>query len=71
MSSIDTSKLTNINLLFEEAGTNAITWEVIIPRTNGAGINNTTTNIYGKTTSNYSNPPEGREFILASEQQEI
>ena len=52
--------------MFDSAGYNATTWEVIIPHTNGGGISNDTTHLYGKNTSLFIDPPSGRTFTLAS-----
>ena len=65
LSGWNTSQVTNMGNMFVNAGYNATTWSVIIPQTNGNGINNTTSRIYGKTTSTYYGPPSGRSFTLA------
>ena len=41
------------------------TWSVTIPRTNGNGISNTASRLYGQTTSKYATPLSGRSFTLA------
>jgi hypothetical protein len=57
--------------MFDDAGYNATTWNVTIPKTNGNGINNTTSILYGKDEDVYINPPDAnnnqtREFTLAN-----
>jgi hypothetical protein len=37
-----------------------------IPKTNGNGLNNTTSAMYGSSTSYYLTPPSGKSFTLAS-----
>ena len=38
---------------------------ITIPKTNGAGINNTSNRIYGKNSDVYSPAPSGKSFTLA------
>ena len=64
LSGWDTSKVTDMNTMFSNAGYNATTWSVIIPTTNGNNINNTTSRMYGKTTSTYASPDSGKTFTL-------
>ena len=66
LSGWNTSNVTNMNRMFESAGRSATTWSVTIPPTNGNNISNTTSNMYGKTTSVYGEPSSGRSFTLAS-----
>ena len=64
ISSWNTSSVTSISSMFQNAGYSATTWSVTIPPTNGNGINNTTSRIYGQTTSVYGTPG-GKSFTLA------
>ncbi|MBR2741660.1 BspA family leucine-rich repeat surface protein [Candidatus Saccharibacteria bacterium] len=65
LSSWDTSNVTDMSNMFKYAGSSATTWSVTIPGTNGNSINNTTSRLYGKTTSTYAAPPSGKSFTLA------
>ena len=65
LSSWDTSSVTNMNNMFDYSGRNASTWSVVIPSTNGNNINNTTSRMYGQTTSIYGAPFSGKSFTLA------
>ena len=65
LSSWDTSKVTFISNMFVNAGRSASTWSIIIPQTNGGGISNTSSYLYGQTTSIKGTPPSGRAFTLA------
>ena len=68
LSSWDTSSVTsvaNMYNMFYYAGYSATSWSVTIPQTNGGGISNTTSRLYGKTTSTYSEPDSGKSFTLA------
>ena len=65
LSSWNTSNVTNMSSMFYRAGYSATTWSVTIPHTNGNSINNTTSRLYGKTTSTYAAPPSGKSFTLA------
>ncbi len=67
LSNWNTSSVTNMTSMFvsSPAGHNATTWAIIIPATNGAGISNTSTKLYGKTTSVSASPENGRSFTLA------
>lgn len=55
-----------MNFMFNRFQIILITWNVIIPQTNGGSINNTTSRLYGKTTSIYASPAGGKSFTLAS-----
>ena len=66
LSAWNTSNVTMMNSMFGSAGMNATTFSIIIPQTNGNGINNTNTALYGNTTDCSINPPSGREFTLAT-----
>ena len=66
LSNWDTSKVIDMDYMFSDAGNNATTFSITIPRTNGNGINNDTTHMYGSTTSTYADPPSSRTFTLAS-----
>ena len=69
LSNWDTSNVTDMYQMFYYAGPNAASWSVIIPQTNGNGISNTTSTLYGRTTSirDYaSSAGAGRTFTLAS-----
>ena len=59
------SKVTNFEKMFHQAGANASTWNVNIPSTNGNGIINSTTIMYGESSSNFVNPPDDRSFTLS------
>ena len=52
--------------MFNYAGYNATTFSITIPRTNGNGINNDTTHMYGSTSSTYASPPSSRTFTVAT-----
>ena len=56
--------------MFSSAGRSATTWSVTIPKTNNGTatgpINNTTSNLYGSTTSVTATPPSGKSFTLAN-----
>ena len=60
----DTSSVNGMLSMFYGAGNSASTWSVIIPQTNGNNISNTTSRLYGETTSIYCTPPSGRSFTL-------
>ena len=64
LSSWDTSKVTDMSNMFEGAGSNATTWGVKIPSTNGGGINNTTTELYGINASTIAVPSYAKEFTI-------
>ncbi len=70
LSSWNTSNVINMDNMFYAAGSNATTWSVTIPKTNNGtttgSITNTTSRLYGKTTSRYATPPSGRSFTLAN-----
>ncbi len=66
LSGWDTSQVTNMSGMFNEAGYSATIWYITIPKTNGNGINNDTTHMYGKNTSTYTVPPDSRTFTLAA-----
>ena len=64
------SKVSNIRSMFYMTG-NSSTWNIKIPKTNGNGINNETTKIYGIDSSVYESPYSGygtgaKRFIVAS-----
>ena len=65
LSSWNTSNVTYMISMFSNAGYSATTWSVIIPQTNGNSINNTTSRLYGQTTSTYVAPPSGKSFTIA------
>ena len=69
LSSWDTSNVTSMYGMFNTAGYNATTWSVTIPKTNDGTatgpIANTTSNLYGNTTSVTATPPLVRSFTLA------
>ena len=65
LSDWNTSNVTNMGDMFRYAGSSATTWSVTIPPTNGNNISNTTSNMYGQTTSVYDTPPSGKSFTLA------
>jgi hypothetical protein len=51
--------------MFKDAGRSATNWSILISKTNGNGIDNDTTCLYGKTNTNYATPDDGRLFTLA------
>ena len=65
LSSWNTSNVTFMNDMFLFAGNSATTWSITIPQTNGNSINNTTSRLYGQTTSTYAAPPSGKSFTIA------
>ena len=69
LSSWDTSSVTSISSMFYSAGYSATTWSITIPKTNNGTdtgpIANTTSNLYGQTTSVTATPDPGRSFTLA------
>ncbi len=71
LSNWNTSSVTNIADMFGSAtGYYATTWSVTIPKTNNGTasgpITNTTSNLYGNTTSVTATPPSGRSFTIAN-----
>ena len=70
LSDWNTANVIYMNNMFYSAGYSATTWSVTIPKTNDgtdAGpINNTTSRLYGKTTSTYTAPLSGKSFTLAN-----
>ena len=66
------SNVTTVNRMFGAYSNSRYrTWKVTIPKTNGAGINNTTTKIYGKTgyfdvTEEYGLNENNARFTLAN-----
>ena len=65
LSGWNTSSVTDMDYMFQSAGHSATNWSVTIPPTNGNNISNTTSNMYGKTTSVYGEPDSGKSFTLA------
>ena len=65
ISSFNMSKVEDLTGFLDYAGYQANDWTVIIPATNGNGIQNTTTRIYGANESVYYDLPSGREFTIA------
>ncbi len=64
LSGWNTSSVTNMYAMFVVYSyTN---WSAKISATNGSGITNTTTRMYGETTSVYVDSPSGRTFILVT-----
>ena len=70
LSSWNTASVTTMSDMFYSAGRNATTWSVIIPQTNNGtttgSISNTTSRMYGSTSSTYVAPPSGRSFTIGS-----
>ena len=70
LSSWNTSNVTNMSNMLFYAGYNATTWSITIPKTNNGTatgpISNTTSNLYGSTTSVTATPPSGKSFTLAN-----
>lgn len=65
ISSWNTSNVSTITKTFTNAGKSASTWQITIPKTNGGGLNNTTSRPYGRNTSTYTSPDRGRSFTLS------
>ena len=67
LSGWNTSKNNYMSSMFDGAGSAAAAanWSVIIPQTNSNGTNNTTSRMYGITTSYYAAPPSGKSFTIA------
>ena len=65
LSGWNTSKVTDMTDMFTVAGKYSSTWSLTIPQTNGDGISNTTSALYGSTTSVSATPPSSRSFTLA------
>ncbi len=65
LTDVDCSNVSSWNGAFYSIGKSATTWSVIIPKTNGNGINNTTTKLFGSSSEVYVSPDSGREFTLA------
>jgi hypothetical protein len=65
ISTWNTSNLTTMTNMFKDAGRSATNWSILISKTNGNGIDNDTTCLYGKTNTNYATPDDGRLFTLA------
>ena len=70
LSSWNTSSVTDMSQMFTSAGYSATTWSITIPKTNNGTttgpITNTTTNLYGNSTSVTATPPSGKSFTLAN-----
>ena len=66
ISTWDMSKVTNVENMFTDIGKNTINFNVIIPRTNGNGISNTTDTIYGSDSSYSFTLSDNKLFTLAS-----
>ena len=62
----NTSNVTNTYEMFQDAGKYIPSFNITIPSTNGNGISNTTTAMYGKTTSYVMEPPYSKEFTIAN-----
>ena len=65
LSNWNTQNVTSMTNTFSKAGYSATTWTVTIPANNGAGIANTTSKLYGKTTSVAASPDSDKSFTLA------
>ena len=70
LSSWDVTSVTDMSNMFSDAGPSATTWSITIPKTNdgtdSGPISNTTSNLYGSTTSVTATPPSGKSFTLAN-----
>ena len=70
LSSWNTSSVTSMSQMFYDAGHSATTWSITIPKTNDGTttgpIANTTSNLYGSTTSVTATLDSGRSFTLAN-----
>ena len=60
------SNVESIGGIFTDLGSRTIDWKVTIPKTNGNGLNNTSTTIYGKNSSVSASPSSGKSFTVAS-----
>ena len=60
------SKARYINNMFLWAGENAQNYNIIIPRTNGNGLNNTTSALYGRDSNEVATPAYTKSFTLAN-----
>ena len=60
------SNVTDLTNMFHEAGVNASTWNVVIPSTNGNGLNNSSSTLYGGSDSIFANPPSEKSFTILS-----
>ena len=63
ISNWNTSHASNFDSLFSNAGKDATSFSILIPPTNGNGINNTVSRMYGLDTSNYSVPNNSNSDI--------
>ena len=66
LSNWNTSQVSTMSNMFSYAGRNATTFLITIPLTNGNGINNNNTRMYGSSATRYANPPTGKSFTLAT-----
>ena len=66
LSGWNTSNVTSMSGMFTNTGKLATTWLVRIPNTNGAGIQNTASALYGNSTSVYATPISGKSFTLVT-----
>ena len=73
LSSWDTSNVTDMSYMFYDTGYSATNWSIIISPTNNGtttgGISNTTSRLYGKTSSVYGASPQGsstRSFTVGA-----
>ena len=66
LSDWNTSQVTDMSSMFLYAGGSATTFSITIPKTNGNGINNDTTHMYGSTNSTFASPPSSRTFTVAT-----
>jgi len=66
ISSWDMSEAIHLDFMFDAAGANASSWNVIIPPSNENGNYNDMTTIYGHDETSYYSLSSGREFTVAS-----
>ena len=66
ISSWDMSEVMHLDFMFDGAGANASSWNVIIPPSNENGNYNDMTTIYGSNETSYYYLTSGREFVVAS-----
>ena len=67
LSSFNMSKVTGMASMFYATGEEAEDWTVIIPPTNGNGLANTSTRMYGADESVYVDAPTGRSFTIGGQ----
>ena len=66
LSSWNTLSVTSMDYMFKDTGASSQNFSIIIPKTNGNIINNTTDKLYGADTTKYAESPSIKQFTLAS-----